>query len=455
MAIIYQYPLVDVNTSDFFLVSKRNNGNKTANVRISDVINTIPTVLDLDDFPLYDKPFGNPGAIPQPGDTISYNGTDWVPGPPGTAKVEIITVTATTVGSNYEGSASGIGTLDQDVVYKTTFDATNTVSPVTLNINSYGAYDIQRGGLTGLEDIPVDFITAGVEYFLTWNGNIFQLHSSNPSSGASSEYVNPDAVTETIGGISVGTTFPVKSDGSGYTMQEMWDKLLYPYQFPTLSGLNITAQGPTVEVGYTIPASSYTFNWSKSNAGNIQSNSGVINDITDPTNNPLATGIDIKTLNSTSVTLPSSIQKTTGGATHKWEILGTNNQGGAISPSIYTITWLWRRYVGNNALTAIGQGDIKALSVNNSLASSLSGSYVFPGGGYKYLCIPVSFPEPSSIVSAGFPVAMAGPAEGYSDGTGTYNYQTVSVQNTFLQTINYRVYRSLNQLNGSATFIVS
>jgi len=453
MAIVYTYPVTTIpDVRDLLLMSKRNQQNNTMNTRISDVIELVPSLLDLDDFNLYTRPF-DPTGTPSNGDTINYNGTTWVVGPPGTAKTEIINVTATTVANNYVATVSGISNLDQEVVYKTTFDATNTISPINLNINGYGGYDIQRGTLNGLEDIPVDFIVAGVEYFLTWNGNIFQLHTSNPSSIASSEYINPDPVTQTIGGISAGTTFPAKPDGSGYTMQEMWDKLLYPYQFPTLSGLNISGQGPTVEVGYTIPAGSYTFNWSKSNAGNIEPNSGVINDVTDSVE--LANTIDIKTLNSTSVTLPSSIQKTTGSATHKWEILGDNTQGGAISPSIYTITWLWRRYVGNNALTVIGEGDIKALSVNNSLASSLNGSYVFPGGGYKYLCIPVSFPEPSSIVSAGFPVAMAGPAEGYSDGTGTYNYQTVSVQNTFLQTINYRVYRSLNQLNGSATFIVS
>ena len=454
MPLVYTYPYTtSLNTNDSFLISKNDRDGKTMNVSVGKVFELIPSVLDLDDFPLYGQPFGNIGAVPQPGDTINYNGAEWVPGPPGTAQVEIITVTATTVSSNYQATVGGITGLSQDVVYKTTFDATNTISPVNLEINIYGTYNIQRGTLNGLEDIPVDFIVAGVEYFLTWNGNIFQLHSSNPSSGASSEYVNPDPVTQTIGGISVGTTFPVKSDGSGYTMQEMWDKLLYPYQFPTLSSLSISGQGPTVEVGYTVPAGPATFNWSKSNAGNIEPNSGVINDVTDSAS--LATNIDIKTLNSTSVTLPSSIQKTTGSATHKWEILGDNTQGGAISPSIYTITWLWRRYVGNNTATTINESQIEALSVNNSLASSLSGSYVFPGGGYKYLCIPTSFPEPSSITSGGFPVAMAGTAEGYSSGSGTYKHQLVSVTNVYSQTIDYRVYRSLNQLNGSATFIVS
>ena len=453
MAIVYTYPVTtQPNVRDLLLMSKRNQQNNTMNTRISDVIELVPSLLDLNDFNLYTHPF-DPTGTPSNGDTINYNGTTWVVGPPGTAKTEIINVTATTVANNYVATVSDITNLDQEVVYKTTFDATNTISPINLNINGYGGYDIQRGTLNGLEDIPVDFIVAGVEYFLTWNGNIFQLHTSNPSSGASSEYINPDPVTQTIGGISAGTTFPVKSDGSGYTMQEMWDKLLYPYQFPTLSNLSISGQGPTVEVGYTISAGSYTFNWNKSNAGNIEPNSGVVNDVTDSVQ--LATGIDIKTLNSTSVTLPSSIQKTTGNTVHKWTITGENTQGGAISPSIYTITWLWRRYVGNNTAATINESQIEALSVNSSLASSLSGSYVFPGGGYKYLCIPTSFPEPSSITSAGFPVAMAGTAEGYSSGSGTYKHQLVSVTNTYSQTIDYRVYRSLNQLNGSATFIVS
>jgi len=454
MAIIFTYPRANsVIESDSFLISKSDQDNLTMNVGVGDVFDLIPTILDLDDFNLYGEPF-DPSGTPQPGDTINYNCNTWVLGPAGTSKTEIINVSALAIPPNYVATEPDITQLKQDVVYKTTFNATNTVSPVTLNINGYGANTIQRGGLTGLEDIPIDFIAVGVEYFLTWNGNIFQLHTSNPSSGSSSEFINPDAVTETIGGISVGTTFPAKQDGSGYTMQEMWDKLLYPYQFPTLSGLNISGQGPTVEVGYTIAPGPYDFNWSKSNAGNIEANSGVINDITASTT--LAVGVDIKTLNTTSVVLPS-ITKTTGGATYKWEILGNNNQGGAISPSIYTITWLFRRFVGNSPGTIIAPGDIPSLAVNNSLSTNLSGTYTFPGGGYKYLCIPETFPDPTKITLSGLDVAMAGTAEGYGDGTGPIKYKlTPGVTNTFGNvTVAYKVFRSLNVLNGQAIFIVS
>ena len=455
MAIIYQYPIVDVNTSDFFLVSKQNNSNKTANVRILDVINKIPTVLELNDFNLYGEPFGNPGATPQPGDTINYDGTEWVQGPPGTAKVEIINVSATTIANNYEATVASISGLDQDVVYKTTFDATNTISPVTLNINGYGATNIQRGTLNGFEDIPIDFIIPGVEYFLTWNGNIFQINTSNPVSGASSEFINPEAVTQTIGGITVGTTFQAKVDGSGYTLQEMFDLLLYPYQLPILSGLNITGQGPTVEVGYTVPAGPATFNWSRTNEGNIDPTSGAIADITDSAS--LTSGIDISALTSVPVTLPNDIVYSSP-STHKWEITGLNSQGGTISPSIYTITWKWKWFWGTNALEFIGAGDIANLG-NSALASSSSGSNTWAAGDYKYLVMPDSFPEPSVIKdsSTNLGVGMAGVSEGYNQGTGTYKYLTVtsSAPNTYGESTTYRIYRTKNALGGAVSFIIS
>ena len=123
MAIVYTYPVTtQPSVSDLLLMSKKNQQNNTMNTRITDVITLVPTVLDLDDFPLYGQSFGNIGSVPQPGDTISYNGTEWVPGPAGTAKTEIINVTATTVANNYVATVSDISNLDQEVVYKTTFD---------------------------------------------------------------------------------------------------------------------------------------------------------------------------------------------------------------------------------------------------------------------------------------------------------------------------------------------
>jgi len=412
MPIIYTYPTVAPVGDDLLLLSDKSDGYLTKKANITDVV-AIATAT----------------VIPE------------------------IVVTATFGGGKYTGTAPGVSTLDQSTVYETKFDVTNSTSPVNLNIDLTGDYPLQKGTDTGWIDIPTNDLTPGSTYFLMWDGDRFQVNKTNPQSKSTVEFVNPDPVTAAHGGIAKGQTFARKADGSGYSLQEMFDMILYPYQVPTLSGLNITGQGPTVEVGYTIPSGAQTFNWSKSNAGNIKANSGIITDITASTE--LATGVAIESTGSLAVNLPLSIQKTTGSATHRWQIAGENSQGGTISPASYTVTWLWRKYVGNNASTTLAEADIEALSVSTALASSLSGTYTFPGGGYKYLCVPTSFPEPSSITSGGFPVAMAGTAEGYSSGTGTYTYQVVNITNTYSQSIDYRVYRSLNQLNGSAKFIVS
>ena len=413
MPIIYTYPTVTPVGDDLLIFSDTSNSKQTKKASISNVV-ALATAID----------------IPE------------------------VTVSTTYGGGTYTGAASGVTSLDMGTVYIVTFDVTNAVSPVYLDINGTGSYPLQEGSESGWVDIPINGLLVGITYFLQWDGDRFQVYETNPESSSTVEFVNPDPVTATHGGITVGQTFARKDDDTGYSIQEMFDMILYPYQSPALSNLGITGQGPTVEVGYTVPSGAKTFTWSRSNAGNIEANSGVITDTTAGTT--LATGVPIKSATSDSVALPLSIQKTSGGATHKWQIAGTNSQGGSLPTSAYTITWLWRRYIGNNASTVIVEADILALSVNTSLSTSLSGTYTFPGGNYKYLCIPTSFPEPSAITSGGFPVAMAGTAEGYASGSGTYKYQTVSnVTNSQGEDSDYRVYRSLNQLNGSATFIVS
>ena len=411
MAIIFTYPTVDPTANDLVLLTDSSNKDYTKQATALKISSLATTVV-----------------VPEENVNAIYNG------------------------AKFNGTGDG-SPLSQEVVYIVIFDVTNPGQPTNLTIDGSPAYPIENGTDSGWADIDTSSLNPVTSYYLVWDGNRFQLSESNPASTSLVEFVNPDPVTEAHGGISKGQTFERKPNGDGYTMQEMFDMILYPYQVPTLSGLNITGQGPSVEVGYTIPSGAQTFNWSKTNSGNIKPNSGVITDITASTE--LATGIAIGTSSSTSVNLPVSKQKTTGSAIHRWQISGKNSQEGSISPSTYTVTWLWKRYVGNNGSTTINETDIEALSVNNSLASSLSGSYTFPGGGYKYLCVPSSFPRPSAITSAGFPVAMASTAEGYTQSGTVYNFQLVSVTNTYGQTIDYRVYRSLNQLNGSATFIVS
>ena len=411
MAIIFTYPIVDPTATDLVLLTDASNKNYTKQSTVEKISSLATTVV-----------------VPQED------------------------VAATFDGAKFDGVGDG-SALSRDKVYDIKFNVTNPGQPTNLSIDGSASYKIEKGTELGWANIDASSLVPGTNYYLVWDGDRFQLNESNPASTSTVEFVNPDPVTEAHGGISKGQTFARKSDGNGYTIQEMFDMILYPYQVPTLSGLSISGQGPTVEVGYTIPSGAQTFNWSKSNPGNIKPNSGVITDLTASTS--LATGVAIESTSSLSVNLPVSIQKTTGSDTHRWQISGENTQGGSISPSSYTVTWLWRKYVGNNASTTLAEADIEALSVSSGLASSLNGTYTFPGGGYKYLCVPSSFPQPSSITSGGFPVAMASTAEGYAQAGTVYNFQLVSVTNSYGQTIDYRVYRSLNILNGSAKFIVS
>ena len=145
-------------------------------------------------------------------------------------------------------------------------------------------------------------------------------------------------------------------------------------------------------------------------------------------------------------------------ASYKWEITGQNTQGGSISPSIYTVTWKWKWFWGTNANLTIGANDIANLG-NSALASSSSGSNTWAAGNYKYLVMPASFPEPSVIKDSAtnLGVGMAGVAEGYNQGTGTYKYLTITtdVPNTFGVSTTYRIYRTKNALGGSVSFIIS
>ena len=50
------------------------------------------------------------------------------------------------------------------------------------------------------------------------------------ASSASATFINPNQTSITVGGIPVGSTFPTEQ-----TVQQMFDKLLYPYTVPTLT----------------------------------------------------------------------------------------------------------------------------------------------------------------------------------------------------------------------------
>ena len=262
------------------------------------------------------------------------------------------------------------------------------------------------------------------------------------SGGGTVTYTNPAAVPVTVGGITSGTTF-----ASAQTMQQMWDALLYPYQYPSFTSFAITGQGTSQEVGYTIPAS-VTFTWSTSNSGNVAANSISITDVTQSLT--LASGI--ANSGSDAIVMSGPIQKTTA-TNHQFNIAGTNTQAGGFSRGL-TFNWYWRLHYGPNTNQTLTGTDIASLASSN-LATGYAGTYAYGTGGYKY----ISFADAAGgqissarDISTGFSVPFAASSDNaaYSnvDGGG-FSYALVSHTNANSITTNYRVYRTKFVLGGA------
>jgi hypothetical protein len=258
-------------------------------------------------------------------------------------------------------------------------------------------------------------------------------------------FVNPAPTTITVGGISSGTAFPVAQ-----TVQQMFDKLLYPYQTPAFSAFALTGHS-TLEVGATIPAT-VTFTWSTTNSGNVATNSIVISDQTQSLT--LASG---QPNDSTQmVTMPGTISKTSA-SSHVFEISATNTNAILFTRTL-SVSWVWRLYFGASVNPTLTSGNILALS---SKLGGYPGTYSMPAGGYKYICYAdVAGGQLTSAKDSqtGFNVPMATSADNaaYSnvDGGG-FSYAVVSHTNGNGIVTNYRVYRTKNVLGGSLSMVVT
>jgi len=347
--------------------------------------------------------------------------------------------------STYVGtSTAGITAYNTEVIYLVEFQLNNTGAS-TLNVDGLATFPIEKSDISGFIPLAANDILSGVIYYLIWDGARFQLFVTDPGSGFGN-YTNLNPVPTTIGGIASGSTF------SNQTMTQMWDALLYPYQVPQFTAFSMASQSTTLEVGATVANTSRTFNWSTSNAANIQPSSTSILNITGGTV-VLASGL-VNDGNET-ITLPSPITYTAQ-ASHVWRIQATRTNA-SIMTKDYQINWRWRSFWGTSTNTTLTESQIEAL-VGNALTTSMNGTFSMAAGGFKYFAVPTTFAEPTFIKDngTGLGVAMADVPEGYTDtGSGIYKFKLVSVTNPNGVTIDYRVYRSKNMLGGSIVIAVS
>jgi len=88
------------------------------------------------------------------------------------------------------------------------------------------------------------------------------------SAATGTQFTNSNPTPQTIGGIPAGSTFPIPQN-----MQEMWDKLLYPYQNPEFTSLLINGISGTYEYGTLLSAQTREFTWNTSNSVNVSGSS--------------------------------------------------------------------------------------------------------------------------------------------------------------------------------------
>jgi hypothetical protein len=309
------------------------------------------------------------------------------------------------------------------------------------------------------------------------HGNLVVVNYNTSGTANSSSdvfYENTDPVPQDVGGVTAGTTFP-----QGTTVQDVFDLLLYPYQYPSID-MSIDSPSTVQEVGNTV--SSIEISYSTSEAQNIEDNSV---QIYDENNNTLATGKsdtgDPGTVYSISPITLSSY------GNHTWTVEATRldrtgSSAGTISDS-QSIVWKWKIYWGTDPTDHPANGTtpdetfIKNLDPANDpnkndpdlgdsyLANSNNWADVLdhPAGGFRWIAVPTSYDSPlSPSGTPGFQYGSSdlvlfnwanNPTKTYPDGDDDANgnpYLLVTITNSNGVSQDYRLYRSANPLNGSS-----
>jgi len=248
-------------------------------------------------------------------------------------------------------------------------------------------------------------------------------------------YSNVTPMPSTVGGLEAGTTF------SSQTMSQMFDALLYPYQYPAFTAFAISGQTTPIEVGDAI-ATNRTFTWSTSNSSNVATASIDLIDVTGG-GVTIASGLTNDGTEATSY--PAAPITKTSATTHSFRIDGENTHSGTFNRT-FTVEWQWRKFYGESVTAGpLIEDEIEALRVNG-LSSAFAGTYAFSAGGYKYLSYP----------------AVLGTATTFKDQSTNLDVPfnavyTVNVTNTAAtpQTTSYNVHRTTNIIGSAINIVVS
>ena len=381
---------------------------------------------------------------------------------------EIIRISATGPDTDVYYATSStpfITTYSLNHLYLIDFNLSNTQS-VKLNIDLNGTHSVYKWGATGLQELSPGDIqggtgsTAGQIYYLTWNEEqYFQFYLSNPTT-VPNEYKNLAFMQSDIGTIKKGEFF------DGVKIEDMFNNLLYGDIYANWTGIGIahpniqSTENPRLyltDLGRTLTGM-LTFSWDYTNLTDFTSQSIQIRDVTPlsqlPTVNwPSGSGFAKSFLISSktgtfsvtfSVTTTTERSRyydffTSDGYTQRKNKTRLTNQS--------EIRWTWRAYYGSSTYTTLTPRGVTALP--SELMTYSLGTYHISGTqGYKYLAFP-DLPQYNftNITHYNFPVTLA--TQGYSLVDNGNNYTTFSVTNSYGVGSAYRIYRTMNQINGT------
>lgn len=145
-------------------------------------------------------------------------------------------------------------------------------------------------------------------------------------------------------------------------------------------------------------------------------------------------------------------------ASHKFKASGENTLDEKFCDEI-NANWYWAVYYGISQNEFAQGPEISQMSKYLRPPTSWkSGTWAFPGAGYKYFAIPDGYDLPLTIKEkeTGFGLAVAATDEGYLEGENeVFNYNSFIIANTFGITKSYKVYRSANYLNDDKNFFIT
>lgn len=273
---------------------------------------------------------------------------------------------------------------------------------------------------------------------------------SGGEGGPSPIYQGPSPSTITVNDIPLGT------DIYGYSYDQLFGNIYAPYVHPTFNNFVITNEIQNVIVGTTVSGTKPFFA-TYNNIANVTPNTLKIksenNNVILASNLPLS-GANVN-IGSVTLITPGS---------WSWRGIATKTLNyGDFQSNLFTINWMYKKYIGHNQFETIDENLMMLLNIFNDLSANNQGTHYFPSYivgdnlTYKYLCFPNAFGSPSSIKDAlGYNIPMATISQNsfYEFEENGYYYGIINHTIPNVGEVPYRVYRTYNKYGGEIEITV-